>query len=121
MSSHGAADFLAAVLLTFFHSVADPLALEVVDRIYFFVCHHFISQLVGIVNLVARELLLRFVADASFVHKLLAEHAIAIMTLHSALVAAARQKALTKGVTYRNWLYAILALPSEQTLNGLVA
>ena len=84
------ANFLAAMSLTLFNHVAHSLALQVVNLVYFLCSHKLSTELIGIVDLVTRELCLLFVTDAAFVYHLFASHAFTIMTLHLALVPSTR-------------------------------
>ena len=59
-------------------------------------------------NLVARELGLGLVANASFIDHFFTEHTAIVMTLLDALVTATGEEPLAKIVTDRNWLDAAL-------------
>lgn len=114
------ANVLALMLLALFQLVANSLALQVVDLIHLFTCHHLRAQQVRVINLVARVLELCLVADAAFVDELLAEHALVIVTLLDALVAATGQELLTQRVAHWDRLNASLTLPPQQALNGIM-
>ena len=67
LASDWATHFLASMLLTLLHHIADSLAHQVVYFLDFFTRHHLVSQLVRVIDLVARELSFRLVADTAFV------------------------------------------------------
>mmetsp|Transcript_18733 Transcript_18733/g.25337 ORF Transcript_18733/g.25337 Transcript_18733/m.25337 type:complete len:210 (-) Transcript_18733:585-1214(-) len=121
LASDRAANFLAMMLLALFELVADSLALQAVDVVDLFACHHLCPHIVWVVDLVAGELGLGLVTDAAFVDRLLAPHALVIVTLLDALVASTRQEPLAERVTYRYRLDTALALPTKETLDRLVA
>lgn len=112
-----AAHFLALVLLALFQLVADPLALQVVNLIDLFSCHHLGPQLGRVVDLVTRILEFGLVAEAAFVNELFAAHALVVVALLDALVSSTRQELLAKRVTNWNWLNAGFALPPQQAFN----
>jgi hypothetical protein len=86
----GTAHFFAAMSLTLFDHVADSLALQVVDLVYFFCSHELFTKLIRIIDLVARELCLLLIADAALVDHLFTAHALTIMTRHLTLVPSTR-------------------------------
>ena len=52
------AHFFAAMILTFFNHVADSLTLQIVNLVYFFRSHVFLTELIRIVDLITGELCL---------------------------------------------------------------
>jgi hypothetical protein len=81
-----AAHVFAAMSLALFKLVADSLALQVVNFMYFFTSHKLFTDLIRIVDHVAGVLCLGLVADAALIDHLFAAHALIIMTLFDALV-----------------------------------
>ena len=80
------AHFFAAMSLALFNLVADSLALQVVNLVYFFTSHKLFADLIWIVDHVTRVLCLSLVADTALVNHLFTAHAFIIMTLFDALV-----------------------------------
>lgn len=89
LTSDWTAHLLAVVLLTLLEGIADSLALQVVNLIHLFLCHEVCALVVRIVDLIAGELSLCFVADAALVDHLFAQHALIVVALLDALVSPA--------------------------------
>ena len=102
------------MLLALFHLLANSLASQIVNSVDFFLSHHLLAQGVRIMNLVARELGLGLVANASFIDHFFTKHTAIIMTLLDALMAATRKEPLAKIITDRNWLDAALTRAPKQ-------
>ena len=109
LASNWAADFLAPVLLTLLESVADALALKVINFIDLLLSHVFETLLQWIIYFVARELLFTLIANTAFVHQFFAEITITIVTLLLTLVSSTGQKSLALFITNGNRLNAALA------------
>lgn len=76
--------------------------------------------MVRVVDLVAGELGLGLVADAAFVHHFLAAHALFVVALLDALMAAAGKELFTKRVAHGHWFDTALSLPTQETLHSFV-
>ncbi len=84
------------MFLTFFELIANSLTFQIVNTINLFLRHKFAPEVIGIVDFVARELGLVFVADATFVYHLFTLHALVIVALLDALVLATWQKSFAE-------------------------
>lgn len=108
-----AANFLAPMLLTVLHSVANPLTLESFNLCQLLFTHHLLPLLVWVADLIAGQYFIFFSALAFLDCFLIASHTIAIVALLGALVLPTRHELFTKCVASRNLLSAVLPIAAK--------
>lgn len=96
-----AAKLLAFMLSAGLDLITQSLAFVNFYLLDFFRLHKLLLDMLWVIYLIAFELSLIFSADACLLHKLIAFHAIAIMTLQSALMLSTGQESVA--LTLASW------------------